>query len=73
MGEFLGLMCWTFLTVVITVTFTEYSINADDSSKLLTETCTKNSGISSTKIAIDAWKFKCNDGAVFVIDRKGKQ
>lgn len=73
MGEFLGLMCWTFLTVVITVTVTEYSINAQDSSKLLSEVCAKNNGIETTKIVIDAWKFKCNDGAVFVIDRKGNK
>ncbi|WP_391560321.1 hypothetical protein [Robertmurraya sp.] len=72
MGEFLGLCAWTFLTVVITVTVTEYSVNAQDTNKLLSEVCTKNSGINTSKIVIDAWKFKCNDGAVFIIDRKSK-
>lgn len=70
--EFLAFLGWTFLTVLVTLAVTEYKINSEDTSKLLTEVCSKNSGIDSTKIAIDAWKFKCNDGAVFVIDRKGK-
>lgn len=70
MGEFLGLLCWTFLTVIVTVAVTEYNVDAENTSKLLLEVCAKNEGISTSKIVSDAWKFKCNDGAVFVIDRK---
>lgn len=72
MGEFFGLLCWTFLTVMATVAVTEYNVDAENTSKLLSEVCTKNDGINTSKIVIDAWKFKCNDGAVFVIDRKSK-
>jgi len=71
--EFLAFLGWTFLVVLATVSVTEYKIDPEDASKLLTEVCSKNSGIDTTKIAVDAWKFKCKDGAVFVIDRKGKQ
>jgi len=62
---------WTVLTVIVTCSMTEYTINSEETSKLLDEVCAKNNGINTTKIVIDAWKFKCKDGAVFVIDREG--
>lgn len=70
MGEFLGFICAVSVVVMVTVAGTEYNINSEETSKLLSETCAKNGGINTTKIAIDAWKFKCNNGAVFVVDRK---
>lgn len=73
MGDFVGFICGVFLVAFATVWLTEYNINAEESIKFLNEVCAKNSGIKSTKISIDTWKFQCTDGAVFVIDRKGKQ
>jgi hypothetical protein len=55
--------------VGLTMSATEYKFDANETIKLLNETCSKNNGIETTKVSANLWSFKCKDGAKFTIKR----
>lgn len=69
MGEFFGCMFVLAVVIVATVSNTTYTFDANETNKLLNETCSKNGGIEISKVGIDDWYFKCKDGARFTIKR----
>lgn len=69
MDGFMAFVAWTILIIGMTLSFTEYQINSEEMSKLLNEVCSKNEGIDTTKITFYTWRFKCKDGASFMVER----
>lgn len=72
MGEFLGWMFALAVVICMTVANTTFRFDANETVKMLNEVCIKNRGIRFSKIDVDNWRFTCNDGASFVVDRKAK-
>lgn len=69
MGEFTAVMVGIALVVWMSVSVTTFRFDANQTNKMLTETCQKNSGIESSKVDVDNWYFTCKDGAKFQVKR----
>lgn len=69
MGEFTAWLCCMIFVAWVSVSNTTYRFDANETNKMLTEVCQKNSGIEFSKIDLDSWQFRCKDGASFTVKR----
>lgn len=57
------------LGIIVTITAVTYTLDADQTVKLLNETCSVNKGIEKVRVDISEFRFNCKDGAKFNISR----
>lgn len=65
MGIIISMLLGIFLGVVSTV----FTIDANQTVKMLNETCSVNKGIESVKLDVTEFRIVCKDGARFTIKR----
>lgn len=70
MAEFTAFLIGIIFLIGMTVNSTTFQFDANKTNKVLTEVCSKNSGIETSKIGIDDFRFKCKDGAEFKVKRQ---
>lgn len=69
MGEITAWFVCMALVAFVSVNSTTFRFDANETSKMLTEVCSKNGGVEYSKVDIDNWLFTCKDTAKFTVKR----
>lgn len=69
MAEFIATIIGIVFIIYVSVTTTTFRFDANETVKMLTETCSKNGGVEYSKIDSESWYLTCKDSAKFTIKR----